>query len=72
MPKKNTPEWRALQTERIQRKKEITESKKTDRGMFADEQTPIFCSAMIFGAALPQSALAYLMVWNDACSDIFI
>ena len=27
---------------------------------------------MIFGAAVPQTVLAYAMVWSDPCSDVFL
>ena len=43
-----------------------------DGQMLGDEQTPLFVSLMIFGAAVPQSLMAYSMVWADPCSDAFL
>ena len=37
-----------------------------------DEFTPFFVSATIFSAAIPPSLLTYGLVWNDACSDMFL
>ena len=59
-----------MQAERYERKKEL--QKKQDGSFLGDELTPIFVSSMIFGAAVPQSLLAYAMIWNDPCSDMFI
>ena len=70
-PKKNSPEWRALQAERYQRKRQQT-GEKGDGDMLGGELTPLFVSSMIFGAAIPQSLAAYVMIWNDPCSDAFI
>jgi len=43
-----------------------------DGQMLGGELTPIFVSAMLFGAAVPQSLMGYAMVWSDPCSDVFL
>ena len=71
IPKKNSPEWRALQAERYARKKAQV-GEKGDGDMLGGELTPLFVSSMIFGAAVPQSLASYTMIWNDPCSDAFL
>ena len=40
--------------------------------MYQVELSPLFNSKLIFGAAVPQSLMAYSLVWADPCSDAFI
>ena len=51
MPKKGSLEWKQMQAERYERKKEL--KRKQDGTILGDELTPIFVSSMIFGAAIP-------------------
>ena len=51
MPKKGSLEWKQMQADRYERKKEL--KKKQDGTILGDELTPIFVSSMIFGAAIP-------------------
>ena len=71
LPKKNSEEWKKMEMETNLRRKEFKKTQKGDP-ILGEELTPIFTSTIIFSAAIPQTLLAYSMVWNDACSDLFI
>ena len=71
LPKKNSEEWKKMEMETNVRRKEFKKTQKGDT-ILGEELTPIFTSTIIFSAAIPQTLLAYSMVWNDACSDLFI
>ena len=61
-----------MQVERYERKMRMSGQSDRDGKVLGDELTPLFVSCMIFGAAIPQSLLAYGLVWHDPCSDMFM